>query len=56
VQTVARRGATVRAPRAVFAWDNRVQAISSVAKGGMPIRWEPAPDYASALNLSVADP
>ena len=45
-----------RAPRAVFAWDNRVQAISSVAKGGIPIRWEHAPDHASALSRSVADP
>jgi hypothetical protein len=44
------------APRAVFAWDNRVRAISSVAKGGIPIRWEHAPDYANALSLSVADP
>ena len=40
----------------VFTWDNRVQAISSVAKGAMPIRWEHTPDYASALSLSVAHP
>src|SRR5207253_9856257 len=56
VQSVARRCATVRAPRAVLAWNNWVQAISSVAKGSIPIRWEHAPDYASALSLSVADP
>ena len=34
----------------------RVKATSSVAKGGIPSRWEHAPDHASALSLSVADP
>jgi hypothetical protein len=43
-------------PRADFAWTNRLQAISSAAKGGIPVRLEHARGYASALGPSVADP
>jgi hypothetical protein len=42
-------------PRADFAWDNRVRAISSAAKAGIPDRLEHARGYASALSPSVAD-
>jgi hypothetical protein len=43
-------------PRADFAWDNRVQAISSAAKAGIPDRLGHARGHASALSPSVADP
>jgi hypothetical protein len=43
-------------PRADFAWDNRVQAISSAAKAGIPGRLGHARGYASALSPSIADP
>jgi hypothetical protein len=43
-------------PRADFAWDNRVQAIRSAAKAGIPVRLGHAPGYASALSRSVTDP
>jgi len=43
-------------PRADFAWDNRVQAIPSAAKAGIPVRLGHARSYASALSPSVADP
>jgi len=43
-------------PRADFAWDNWVQAISSAANAGIPVRLGHARGYASALSQSVADP
>jgi hypothetical protein len=42
-------------PRADFAWDNRVEAISSAAKAGVPGRLRHDRGYASALSPSVAD-
>jgi hypothetical protein len=43
-------------PRADFAWDTRVQAISSAVKAGIPVGLGHARGYASALSPSVADP
>jgi hypothetical protein len=43
-------------PRADFAWDNRVQVISSAAKAGIPDRLGHARGYASALSPSAVDP
>src|SRR5882762_365072 len=48
--------ASVPSARADFAWDYRVQAISSAAKAGRPARLGHARGYASALSPSVADP
>jgi hypothetical protein len=43
-------------PRADFAWNSRVQAISPAAKVGIPDRLGHARGHASALSPSVADP
>jgi hypothetical protein len=43
-------------PRADFAWDNRVQVISSAAKASIPDRLGHARGYASALSPSAVDP
>jgi hypothetical protein len=43
-------------PRADFAWDTRVQAISPAAKADIPVRLGHARGYASALSPAAADP
>ena len=43
-------------PRADFAWNNRVHAISSAAKPGIPVPLGHAGGYASALSPSAAEP